>query len=322
VTSDDAALDRQLERLLVDRMGAAVLGIRRRPFEHSSSYPAEVVTACLSTGDELRLFLKRYGSRRQPTDSMEQRQQRESLVYRDVLPGSGLGTPELVGLLRDGADRCTGLVLELVPGVPVKWCGFEQWVSAARWLGRMHGRFPGRPLHERHRFLVRYDAELFASVAQRALDAVGVSCRTSQGRVAKAVDRFLARTPPLDASETTLVHGGYRPQNILWADGASPRIAPVDWEEAGIGPPFYDFAYLADGFEPRRRAILFAAYRRGAAEEGASLPSGGEAWALVDWFSLAKTFGTLGKAAARRFPPGAVLELVGMAESTAARLAP
>ena len=127
--------------------------------------------------------------------------------------------------------------------------------------------------------------------------------------------------PALEPSLATLVHGGYRPQNIICSGEPPWRIAPVDWEEAGIGPAFYDLAYLADGFDPERRGILVDAYQQGAASEGLDLPSGDQAEALLDWCSLSKTLGTLGKAAARRFPRRAVLELGRMAESAANKLA-
>jgi Phosphotransferase enzyme family len=313
--------DELLEELILDRVGAAATRLHRRPFEHWSSYQAEVVTAYLQTGSELRLFLKLYGSRRYPTEGMEDRQEREALVYRDVLPGTGLGTPAYFGMLRDQVDRCRALLIELVQGVPVKWCGFDQWVAAAGWLGRMQARFSGAPLLEDCAFLLKYEGDLFVATATAALDAVAATCPDSRDRLDGVVDLYLAHVPALESSATTLVHGGYRPQNIICAGGPPSRIAPVDWEEAGIGPAFYDLAYLADGFDAERRRVLVEAYQGGAASEGFRLPSGDEAQALLDWCSVSKTLGTLGKAAARRFPPRAVLELVGMAESAAARLA-
>jgi hypothetical protein len=280
-----------------------------------------VVTASLQTGSELHLFLKRYGSRRYPADGMEERQEREALVYRDVLPGTGLGTPTYFGMLRDGAGRCRALVIELIDGVPVKWCGFDQWVAAAGWLGRMNARFSHAPPLEGWSFLVKYEGDVFAAVASAALDAVAATCPGAREGLGEVVGLYLARVPAIDPSLTTLVHGGYRPQNILCAGEPPWRIAPVDWEEAGIGPPFYDLAYLADGFDPERRRVLVEAYQKAAAGEGVDLPSGDEAEALLDWCSLSKTLGTLGKAATRRFPHPAVLELIGMAETAAARVA-
>jgi hypothetical protein len=317
----DEVPDERLEQLIRDRVDTAVTRIHRRPFEHSSSYPAEVVTASLQTGSELRLFLKLYGSRRYTTDGMEDRQEREALVYRDVLPGTGLGTPTYFGMLRDEAGTCRALVIELVDGVPVKWCGFDRWVAAAGWLGRMNARFSGGPQLKHSAFLMEYEADVFATTASAALDAVALTCPVARSRLGEIVDLYLARVPPIEPSLTTLVHGGYRPQNIICAGEPPWRIAPVDWEEAGIGPAFYDLAYLADGFEPERRRVLVEAYQEGAAGEGVGLPSGDQAEALLNWCSLSKTLGTLGKAAARRFPRRNVLELVGMAESAATRLA-
>lgn len=45
--------------------------------------------------------------------------------------------------------------------------------------------------------------------------------------------------------ETTLVHGDYRPSNLLFADGDAPEIAGVlDWETAFLGDPRTDLGYL------------------------------------------------------------------------------
>ena len=317
----EAVPDERLEQLIQDRTGTAVLGISRRPFEHASSYPAEVVTASLQTGSELRVFLKLYGSRRYPTEGLEARPEREALVYGEVLPGTDLGTPEHYGVLRDEAGRCRALVIELVDGVPVKWCGFDEWVAAAGWLGRMNARFAGAPPLEGSPILVRYEGDVFAAIARQAIDAVAATFPDAGQGLAEVVDLYLARVPAIEPSLTTLVHGGYRPQNIICGGEPPRRIAPVDWEEAGIGPVFYDLAYLADGFDLERRRVLVEAYHQGAATEGVELPSGIEAEALLDWCSVSKTLGTLGKASSRQFPRPAVLELVRMAECGAARLA-
>lgn len=48
-----------------------------------------------------------------------------------------------------------------------------------------------------------------------------------------------------DADHRTVVHGDYKPDNLLFAPGTPPRIAGVlDWEMAGVGDPFTDVGWL------------------------------------------------------------------------------
>jgi len=54
----------------------------------------------------------------------------------------------------------------------------------------------------------------------------------------------------------TFVHGEFYPSNVM-VDGK--RIAPVDWEMAGIGPGVLDLAALVTGWaQPQRDAIISA----------------------------------------------------------------
>ena len=76
----------------------------------------------------------------------------------------------------------------------------------------------------------------------------------------------------------TLVHGTYRPIQIILDTGEQPpRLCPVDWEKAGVGSCFFDLAFLADGFDPVRLAQLFEAYRSdGGGGWAAGLRPGGD----------------------------------------------
>ncbi|MDQ3095623.1 MAG: aminoglycoside phosphotransferase family protein [Actinomycetota bacterium] len=312
--------DEVLERALSERFdGGDVVKVERRPSENSSSYHTEVVTVGLADGSELRLFLKDYGTCRYQKDGAGERGVREWLVYRDLLAGSGLGTPEYYGAAWDEARGRLCLLLEFVDGPQLKWCGFDRWVEAAAWLGRMQARLGNRcPSSEP--FLVRHGPDLFASTGTGALRAVAQSAPALRSRVAQVLDRYTELIPLMAAGPNTVVHGGYRPQNIVVSGDDSSRIAPADWEEAGIGSPFYDFAYFSDGFDEARRRVLLDAFREEAASQGVALPTDGSACFLIDCFNLCKNLGTLAKSADRAFPGDAVLRLVETVESLAARL--
>jgi aminoglycoside phosphotransferase (APT) family kinase protein len=80
----------------------------------------------------------------------------------------------------------------------------------------------------------------------RAADRLSeVTDETGEGfPTLRAVGEWLRANAP-DESETTLVHGDYRPGNILFAGDDRPRITGVlDWETATLGDPLTELAYL------------------------------------------------------------------------------
>lgn len=60
----------------------------------------------------------------------------------------------------------------------------------------------------------------------------------------RSVADWLRQNAPTD-SETTLVHGDFRPGNVLFADRRRPEITGVlDWETAMLGDPLTELGYL------------------------------------------------------------------------------
>jgi hypothetical protein len=318
---DSAELRAAVERALSDRLGAdiAVASLTRRRSEHSSSYPTEIVTAHFADREPLRLFLKDYAAAAWQKDLMPERRLREVTVYRDLLKGAGLGTPDYLGAVWDEDRERRWLLLEHVDGPQVKWCRFEEWQRAAAWLGRLHGRFSGAQEQlEGVALLVRHDAAFFLDTAEQATTAVSSSAPHMSRPLAAALSGYREHAEEMAVLPRTLTHGGYRPQNIIRGvqDGRA-RICPADWEEAALGSRFYDFAYLADGFEQRQLARLWTAYREQASREGVELPPDVTARRLVCAFNVHKNLGTLAKAVDREFPVHAVEKLVGMVEASA-----
>ncbi|WP_273836473.1 phosphotransferase family protein [Halococcus sp. PRR34] len=99
------------------------------------------------------------------------------------------------------------------------------------------------------------DAERFEGICER---------RTPQEQVARTTERldeatsvtghdlptlrsvgdWLQRNAP-SASATTLVHGDFRPSNVLFAETDQPEVSGVlDWETAFLGDPLTELGYL------------------------------------------------------------------------------
>lgn len=72
--------------------------------------------------------------------------------------------------------------------------------------------------------------------------------RTSEVPAMEALMRWLPANIPA-GDETTLVHGDYRIDNLIFAAGAEPKaIATIDWELSTLGHPISDLAYASMGY--------------------------------------------------------------------------
>ena len=311
---DDDALRALLERGVAELhgSGATIAGIRRTPAASASSYAAEVIRVELTDGESLGFFLKDLGVTRVPKDHAETRRERELFAYRDVLADSGLGTARYFGSVWHPPRERFWLLLELVTGTPVRERPFDAWLAAAAWLGRLQGFF----VHQRERaraceLLVDYSPEFLWSRAELALHYAGGVTASVAESLAASVRRYERAVPALTAEPPTLVHGHYRPYNILVDSTRQPkRVCPVDWERLGIGPPAYDFAYLAEGFDSERLDMLGEAYRAEARASGVSVPEADELRYMANGFRVHRMLSLLASSAERGFTPAEVVKVV------------
>ncbi len=324
-TGEEEALRESVELALarVDGSRAPVVAIRRREFPGSTSYPIVIVTVELATGDAIDIFLKDYGQSKLPKDAAAERRERELRVYAELLEHRELGTARFYGARRDEAAARFWLMIEFVEGEPLRDCTYEYWPAAAAWLGRLHGRFTGQ--RDRLRasgFLVHHDAHFFIQAAERALRAVcGLSTALAQ-RLATVLDGYDPIVAVLARDPDTLVHGSYRPQNVLVDRSSEPvRICPTDWELAAFGRSTYDLAFVCDGFRSPRLDELFDAYEREAESSGVSLRDRDELRHEVDCFRLHKTINSLGHLRQWPHPAETAAKVVATAEEIAGRLA-
>lgn len=309
--TDEEALRKCLEYAL-----PPVAGISRSRCEMSASYDTYVVTVRLAAGGELKIFLKDFGFSQLPKDVPDERRERELRVYRELLDGAGLDTPRYYGSVWDSSEGRFWLLLEFVNGLPVRDCELNGWVAAAGWLGRMQGAFAGHP--DRRTgwdFLPRHDAGFFRSRAELALRAVSQTSASLAARLREVVSRYDRLVAVMVSQPTTLVHGSYRPENILVDRHANPpRVCPVDWELAAVGAPLYDLAFITDGFSPPELDRLWGSYREQAGACNLPVPNREEMRFVVDSFRLHKVLKSLSESWEKRYPAGTVAKLVGMAE--------
>ena len=268
----------QLERALGDRRGAPVPieGLERRPCAYRTSFALEELDVTLADGTPLRLMMKDLSRAALHEEALAAKPEllyepmREIHVYRDLLDGAGLGTAEYHGSSIDPAQDRWWLFIENVVGDALWQIGeFDVWEETARWLARMHGDL-GRRVNERGP-LLHYDRDLLGVWARRAsgfADDPGSTWSTEdRQRVRELTARYDAVTEQLAALAPTFIHGEFYPSNVLVQQGGrTPRVCPIDWEIAAVGPGLLDLAALSVGkWTDAERAGLAVAYRAAAA---------------------------------------------------------
>jgi aminoglycoside phosphotransferase (APT) family kinase protein len=303
--------------------GLPLAAIRRRGFPGATSYAAEIVTVELASGDAIEMFLKDFGRSSLSKDAAAERRERELRVYSDLLEGQELGTARFYGARWDEAAARFWLMLEFVDGVPLGHCRFEDWVHAAAWLGRLHGRFAAqRDRLAGCEFLVRHDADFFVHAAERARRAVSGLSDALARRLSSVLEGYDRIVAVLSRDPETLVHGSYRPANVLVVKSPErPRICPTDWELAAFGRSTYDLAFVSSGFRPPRLDALFDAYEREAERSGLRLRDRGELRHEVACFRLHKTINSLGHLHRWERPAETAAKVVAIAEDIAGSLA-
>jgi hypothetical protein len=307
----DALLGEALAETFDTRPSIIVLG--SRPATVSTSYASEILTLRLERHAPIEVFLKDYGHSRLYKADARAGARREIAVYRHLLRDAGLGTAAYYGAVWTASHRW--LILESVQGAhDLRSVHRDVWPDAAAWLGRLQRRFDEHLDASQVAFLPRHDHAFFKRQARKALKAVGgieSSLATRLGKVLAGYERLvdLMASQPL-----TLVHGSFRPQNILVVDQAGKRrICPVDWEHAALGSVLYDLAFLGQGFRGTGLTDLLDAWRR---ETGVHMPAPDPVSQryLLDCYRLAKVVRSLGDAVVLRFPSTAVERYVVMAE--------
>ncbi len=320
---EDARLRLCLEHEAVPRLAgrrARVTRFARSSSPAATSYGAEVVSARLAGGDELRFFLKDYGSSRRPRPGAARRRERELAVYRHLIGDGELGTARFCGAVWDDGAALHWLLLELVGGEPLRQMELRFWIEAARWLARFQARFARSPLPaEVIPLLERHDARFFAAAAESARRSVSGYSRSAARRLERVLKPYEDSIELLAGSERALVHGHYEAANLLVdAEAGAARLCPVDWELAALGSRSFDLASLCDGFRPPELHLILDAYAEAAARCGLQAPPREELERAIARLRLFRVVSWLAGAAAKRYPEAGVESLLGRGEGLTA----
>ncbi len=280
----DGELTATLRELLADAGHAPASVVRRRPSEYRTSFPLEVLELELEDGTSPRLAFKRLAwgeleeQARLAKPAFLHDPRREPAVYASVLAPAGLGAPRYWGSVVEPEQQRYWLFVEWVAGRELYQVGeLTLWEEAARWLAHMHAVL-GADV-ERHAAACRlldHDAGFYRCWIERAREFARVPGQPPSR--ARAVEWLGTRHEPvveaLLALPRTVLHGEFYASNVLIAtDTHHPRVAPVDWEQAAVGPGLTDLAALLSGdWSDGDRDALATAYGAGGASlEGLDL---------------------------------------------------
>lgn len=301
-----------------------IIALERTSLTSRSSYRTELLTLRLKAGPELRVFLKDYGSCRRVKEAslgagdMVDRRRREIRVYRELLATANLGTPRYHGAVWDDSRGWFWLLLEYVEARQLNNFKFEHWLEAARWLARMQGRLRGATVREVD-VLVEHDGAFFSSIAEEAVHAARGASAPLAASLSSTLSGYDELVAVMSADRSVLVHGAYRPYNILVCPETGYRVCVLDWEESAWGSPLYDLACLTDGFErkPPLLEALIDGYQQQAAACGLARADPDRLRRLIHAFALHRNLKTLTKARTRTFALEGVASLVNRVEELA-----
>ena len=240
---DEAALGRWLAEHVEGCRGSTAQVLQ---FKGGQSNPTYWVGAAGGEGGDVALVV-----RKKPPGDLLPSAHAVEREYRimTALGGTGVPVPETLGLCEDPSVIGTPFfVMRFVPGT-IYW----------------DPTLPELPSNEARALLYHEYIESLAKLHQVDYVKVGLGdYGKTSGYVRRQVDRWskqyeASRTSEIPAmeslmrwirevqpqsDETTLIHGDYRIDNIMFAQGDAPRaLAIIDWELSTLGHPVSDLAY-------------------------------------------------------------------------------
>ena len=270
----DELVRESLQRALAETAALAPIAeLRRTRFAYETSAAIDRLDVWLEDGERLALVVKDVGpggltdvaADAKPAFTLNPA--REIEVYRSLLSPAGLSAPHYYGAAVDPRIGRAWLFLELVEGEVLTDVGdLSIWQAAVTWAARLDGAVDGAPAGLAHLLLgrdERWHAHWIdaAAAATESTDEQELATRLRQARAT-----LLARIAALPRG---FLHGELYPSNVLVGGGSEdgPRIAPVDWELAGMGPFALDLAALVSGWSRDDREAMCETFHQ-------SLPRG------------------------------------------------
>ena len=194
---------------------------------------------------------------------------REYVYYRDIAPHSHVRVPSLFYGEIDARSHRFVLVLEDLGGMEaipqIDGVGVARARRAIREIAGFQGRFweaTDEPaLAACGAFLTAGESRimqtLYLLTLPVALERFGDLFTTDTRRLAEAFgSRIVPHFAAVANGPTTVVHGDFRGDNVLFGSGGQDDFAVIDWQGCGIGCGMHDVAFFlatSVSIEDRRR---------------------------------------------------------------------
>ena len=241
--------------------------VDRRSNVNASTFPSVIVTCLTENGSRMRLLFKF------SNDLIESHGHRggveyEKQIYRWLLSKLGLSSARFLGEYQLKGESGTCLILEFLDNsLRVSKTGNrESMIDAARWIGEFQAMGSARLGAPELTFIKSYDAEYYAGWARRT-SAYAKQAGINDRWIDTVCNRFNEVVEALIEAPTTIIHGEYYSQNILYHRNA---VYPVDWESAAIAVGEIDLATLTEGWPANDIEEMATEYWRARWPDGAS----------------------------------------------------
>lgn len=234
--------DAELVRRIATVYQEPAVSLIEREALGSGSFPKEVVSCRVGTGEIQRLFCK-YSAPRDQAFGHRGGLPYEARIYGEILARLLLRTPRLIGSGTDPAGG-TWLMLEALEEAVRLEADWHRMPDAAGWLGKFHREAIERIQPESPSFLITYDREYYCGWAERTLSHARQLRMDLPWLDSLATEFSHGLSALLHDGERTLIHGEFTVKNVMISSG---DMCPTDWESAAWAAGEVDLACLVDG---------------------------------------------------------------------------
>jgi aminoglycoside phosphotransferase (APT) family kinase protein len=241
---------------------AGLIVTDRHPNPYSTTFPSEIVSCRLSSGQIIDVFCKYLTDTGNKSYGHRGGMGYEIKVYKNLLTGLDLSLPTLYGVHEQENHAETWLITQYLDDASKltkvsSRHSSKAMLRAAAWLGAFHAQCSEIVSSPELSFLNRYDENYYRGWAARVANFIPESIHVFPWLEA-VCESFGDVVSILTSTHPTILHGEFYSQNVLYWN---EDIYPVDWESTAVGPGEIDINTLIESW-PGKEADLIHEYEK------------------------------------------------------------